>query len=215
MGFSSGKPEVGAAALRGTRAPEEPEGGRGSRSAAAAARSPLPASVAGRLPRLPGSPSSGRGAGCSAVAAGGRRGRSLRARNAGCSFSKRPCPVPPVPAVRRELAGLDSAASAGIHESCGENPTVPGPQPCPLKYAGFIKAVKSDFKKPRLWRVALDLGLMNKIQKQNKGCFHNGRREREPVQLQNLDPGTEGAFVCETCGKGWQRLWEIQYSPSS
>jgi len=48
------------------------------------------------------------------------------------------------------------------------------------------------------------LGLMNKIQKQNKGCFHNGWRERESVQLQNLDPGTEGVFVCKTCGNGWQ-----------
>lgn len=84
------------------------------------------------------------------------------------------------------------------------NPTVQGPQPCPLKYAVFIKTVKSDFKKNRIWIAALDLGLMNKIQKQNKGCFHNGWREREPVQLQNLDPGTEGVFVCKTCGNGWQ-----------
>lgn len=85
-----------------------------------------------------------------------------------------------------------------------KNPTVQGPQPCPLKYAVSIKAVKLDFKKPWLWTVSLDLGLMNKIQKQNKSGFHNGWREREPVQLQNLDPGTEVVFVCETCGNGWQ-----------
>lgn len=81
--------------LRSVRPPHVAPGSRRSRKAAVGparpqptARSPLPARVAGRLPRLPGSPSSGRGAGCSAVAAGGRRGWSLRARNAGCSFSK-------------------------------------------------------------------------------------------------------------------------------
>lgn len=37
-----------------------------------------------------------------------------------------------------------------IYKSCRKNPTVQRPRPHPLKCAVFIKAVKSDFKKPRL-----------------------------------------------------------------